>query len=334
MAREDASLDRTEPPFFIVGAPRSGTTLLRVMIDRHPEVAIPGEGHFIPDLWAARRRYGRNGRIDDQRRWLRDLAAHPVFRYWELTPEAVAQELPGRQPSFAEAVDAAYRAYARQHGKIRWGDKTPEYVDHLPLLAKLFPDARFVHLLRDGRDVALSTLDLGRLHTHAASAAFFWARHVRHAWAISSSLGAERYLELRYEDLVEEPERRLREVCEFLSLPFQPSMLDHDGGALERLPERMRSIHTRLALPPTKGLRDWRRDMHPLQVAEFEAIAGPCLAEAGYELASATPSLRARAMGRWRIAAFAARYGRRRVWRRATRLAGRVPERSADLVSR
>jgi hypothetical protein len=111
-------------------------------------------------------------------------------------------------------------------------------------------------------------------------------------------------------------------------------MLEHDGGALERLPERMRSIHTRLALPPTKGLRDWRRDMHPREVAEFEAIAGRVLAEASYELSSGTPSLRARAMGRWRMAGFAARYARRRLWRRATRKARPASGRSVDPVSR
>jgi hypothetical protein len=312
------------PPFFVVAAARSGTTLLRVMLDRHPMLAVPGEGHFIPHLWSTRERYGRSGVVERPEVWLDDLARHPSFRFWDLPIAEVRAELGGRERlGFAEAVDAAYRAYARAHGKPRWADKTPDYIDHLPLLAGLFPNARFVHMLRDGRDVALSTIDLKRFHRHAATCAHFWSRQVGGAMREGEALGPDRYLELRYEDLIDDPERELRRLCAFGDLPFDEALLEHDAHDLEKLPERFRPIHSRLALPPTKGLRDWRSQMPRSEVAEFEAVAGPQLSAAGYALEAGPAGPWTRVRARWRMVGFAARYLRHRARARLRRRTSR-----------
>jgi len=314
-------VDRDGPPFFVVAAARSGTTLLRVMLDRHPAVAIPGEGHFIPHLWSTRERYGRDEMVERPEVWLGDLGRHPSFRFWDLSIDAVRDEFGGRTVlTFADAVDAAYRAFARRAGKPRWGDKTPNYIDHLPLLAKLFPQARFVHMIRDGRDVALSTIDLKGFHRHASTCAHFWGRQVGGAMREGERLGQERYLELRYEDLLDEPERELRRLCEFVDLPFHESLLEHDERDLQKLPERFRAIHSRLALPPTKGLRDWRIQMSSSEVAEFEAVAGSELAAAGYPLAGGRTGPWINVRARWRMVGFAARYLRHRARARYRRL--------------
>lgn len=311
------------PPFFIVGAARSGTTLLRLMLDRHPEVAIPGESHFIPPLWKRRGRYGRDDRIEDRDAWLRDLSAQRTFRRWDLSPELVRQELDRiPHPTFAQAVEAVFLAYARSRGKTRWGDKTPDNVEHLPLLAGLFPQARVVHLIRDGRDVALSTIDLKRLHRRAATAAYFWARALRQGRAAAPSLGPGRYLEVTYETLVEHPEREIRRLAGFLDIPFHPAMLQHDREAGDRLPEGVRRLHSRVALPPTRGLRDWRRDMRPEEVEEFEAVAGRELLAAGYELSGRRFGLLVTARAWSRMVPFGLSYARSRV-RGRTRAARR-----------
>jgi hypothetical protein len=314
-------------PFFVVAAARSGTTLLRVMLDRHPLLAIPGEGHFIPHLWATRDRYGSGGIVERPEVLLADLARHPGFRFWDLPITAVRDEIVGTPaPTFAEVMEAAYVAYARRAGKPRWADKTPDYVDHLPLLASLFPEARFVHMIRDGRDVALSTIDLKRFHRHASTCAHFWARQVGGAMREGERrLGPERYLELRYEDLLDDPERELRRLCAFVDLPFHESLLEHDERDLEKLPEQFRPIHSRLALPPTKGLRDWRSQMSASEVAEFEAVAGRELAAAGYPLAHARPGPWTRLRARLRMVGFASRYLRHRVRARLRRLRPRRP---------
>lgn len=312
------------PPLFVVGALRSGTTLLRVMLDRHPLLAIPPESHFVPVLWARRRRYGRNGRIEDRERFLHDLAADSRFRGWELPLDAVRRELALHQsPTFGQAIDAVFRAYASREGKRRWADKTPRYVDCLPLLARIVPEARFVHLIRDGRDVAISIVDLGRLHRRSATAAFFWARRVTNGRRAGVALGPKRYTEMRYEDLLDDLEGGLRRLCAFADLPFDPVMLEHDERAIQRVPARQRRMHARLALPPTKGLRDWRTQMPADELAEFEAIAGAVLVDVGYELASGPVGVgtRLRAWSRMlglgtRVAGYRMRALARRVRRR------------------
>jgi hypothetical protein len=297
------------PPFFVVGAARSGTTLIRVMLDRHPGVAIPPESHFIPRLFEQRRRYGEGGRIQRANDFLRDLAADGRFRSWELPIESVREQLAAVEgPTFADGIAAAFSAYAKAQGKPRWGDKTPKYVDVIPLLAGLFPEARFVHVIRDGRDVALSVLDMERLHAHAATPARVWARQIKMGRAAGRSLGPTRYLELRYEDLLEDPDARLRELCTFLGVSFEPGMLDHADRALDRIPKRQQGMHKRLALPPTKGLRDWRSQMKASELAEFEAIAGAELEATGYTLATGPPSIATRVRASMRSGGFWGRY--------------------------
>jgi hypothetical protein len=284
------------------------------MLQRHPDVAIPPESHFIPDLWRRRRRYGRDGRVHELEVFATDLFADARFREWGLSREAIVEELERLgELSVAGAIDSVYDLYARREGKSRWGDKTPRYVDDVPLLAGMFPKAHFVHVIRDGRDVALSVLDLKRLHRHAASAAFVWSRQVRRGRGAGRAVGPERYLELRYERFVEDPEDGLRQVAGFLSLPFDEIMLAHDARGLERIPPRLQWMHQRLALPPTRGLRDWRKDMRPSDVADFEAIAGRELMELGYPLSGTGrgPVVKARAWGR--IAGFGLRSFRSRL---------------------
>lgn len=309
-------------PFFVVGATRSGTTLLRVMLDRHPRVAVPPESHFIPDLWERRHRYGPDGRVHDRSAFLHDLGTDPRFAAWGIPVEQVEQELPDTQgPALSEALAAAFRAYARAQGKERWGDKTPQYLEHLALLDRLFPTAQFVHLVRDGRNVALSVVDMGRLHRHPATAAYHWARTVERGRRLGRQLGERRYVEVRYERLVATPEEELRSLCRFLDLEYDPRMLRHEG-ALETIPEPKRHLHTRLALPPTRGLRDWRRDMSPRDVVECEVVAGRQLRRLGYDLVSGPPTVGARLRALARLALLPSRLLQRRVARRARRWRG------------
>src|SRR5436190_14581802 len=203
----------SEPPLLLLGVRRSGTTLLRVMLDGNPELAIPDESYFIPQLVAR-----HPGPIDADE-FIDDLRRLRTLREWELPVEAVRQRVRDGM-SAGEAVAAIYQAYAERHGKRRWGDKTPMYMQHLPLLERLFPDALYVHLIRDGRDAALSFLAMPagvvtRTWAHPRSAADFacqWRLEVAAAQALGRRAG-ERYLELRSEALVGDPEGVLRSIC-------------------------------------------------------------------------------------------------------------------------
>src|SRR5215469_8258471 len=111
-------------PFFVVGAPRSGTTMLRLMLDAHPELAVPFESGFIVDFYRRREEYGNLSLRQNAIRLLHDIGEHPMVRRGGLIsdPDAVLEQ-PVR--TYRDLVDAIFRAYARRQGKARWGDKTP-----------------------------------------------------------------------------------------------------------------------------------------------------------------------------------------------------------------
>lgn len=270
----------TGAPLFVLGVRRSGTTLLRVMLDRNTELAVPDESYFIPQI------AHRHPRKVDPVSFLEDVRRLPTLVEWGLSAEAVAERLrPGMTPG--EAIGAIFAAYADVHGKPRWGDKTPLYMQYLPLLERLFPTARFVHLVRDGRDAALSFLSVPRgimtegwgYPTDAAGFARLWRTEVNAARALGRRVGAERYLEVRYEDLVREPASELRRVCGFVGLEYQEDMLAYVGHS-----DSARKPHQqRLNQPPTAGVRDWRTELTPADGAAFEAVAGDVLGMLGYE---------------------------------------------------
>ena len=284
------------PPLIVLGVRRSGTTLLRVMLDRSSELAVPDESYFVPQL--AR----RHGGVVDREAFLDDLRRLPTLVEWSLAPAAVAERLrPGM--TTGEAIAAVFETYADLHGKPRWGDKTPLYMQHLPLLERLFPDARFVHLVRDGRDAAVSFLAVpagimteGWGHPRgAAGFACQWATEVRDARALGERLG-DRYLEVRYETFVAQPAETLHGICAFADLRYDDAMLGYVGETDSAL----KAHQQRLNEPPRVGVRDWRTEMSRGDREDFESVAGDLLAELGYDVES-------RGRDRSRLAAYRAK---------------------------
>jgi hypothetical protein len=282
--RREPDGSRGHPPFpFIVARGRSGTTLLRAMFDSHPQMAVPPESHFIVTMGRRRKRYElRDGLAVD--RFVDDLAAHYGFRRWAIDGESVrARLIEGGAATYAQAIRAVFALYAERHGKRRYAEKTPMNVMHIPFLARVFPEARFIHLIRDGRDVALSYLDADFGVESVGEAAIYWRRFVRKGRRDGRQLGP-RYREVRYEDLLAEPEAVLRSLCAFVEIPYDQTMLTYHRQA-DRILETTshREHHERLHLPPTRGLRDWRTQMDGESLRLFEALAGDLVDQLGYE---------------------------------------------------
>jgi hypothetical protein len=312
----------SEPPVIVLGVGRSGTTLLRVMLDRNSTLAIPYETFFVPQL---AHRHGSRPKLDA---FLDDLGRLRTLYDWGIAPDDVRPRLREGMTT-SEAIAAIFETYAERQGKPRWGDKTPLYMQQLPLIERLFPDAIWVHLVRDGRDAALSFLELPEgfsgktwaLPRTVAQFAARWRTEILAARKLGGHAGS-RYLELRYEDLVAEPERELKLICERASLPWEPEMLDHTRPSdTAHMPE-----HRNLAQPPTPGLRDWRSQMSREDALAFEEVAGDVLAGAGYDLIQ--PDGRyPTSQGRRELRRFAARsrswnataaaYQRSPLWRRS-----------------
>jgi Sulfotransferase family len=293
------------PAPFICGVNRSGTTLLRLMLDAHPEMAIPPETHFVPDLILECERL----RLTPER--LLNLVVHDRHRRWGdfgIAEEEYLERLRAIQKlNAADAVRAFYELYAEQARKPRWGDKTPDYVKRMRRINRSLPEAHFIHVIRDGRDVALShnrRIELRgeemRKPVPPGEMARRWRKRVGKAREDAHALG--HYMELRYEDLVTDTEPSLRRVCEFIDLSWDPAMLDYHESAEERLREMARDLpagqgrphrpgnerlraHALLKEPPRRErIGNWREQMSAADVAAFEENAGKLLAELGYEV--------------------------------------------------
>ena len=282
------------PHVFIVGCPRSGTTLLQRMLDNHPDLAVANDTHFIPRVIAKEGESNPPLTPDLVRR----VQAYRRFSRLGLTDDEVSAAAE-RAESYATFVQHLYDAFASRNGKQLAGDKTPDYGQHIPRLLALFPEAKFVHIVRDGRDVALSTIDWatpakgpGRWTLWPASpmaaAALWWRWQVEPAIEARSRFGPDRVFETRYEDLVAAPEFELDRIARFLGLPFDDAMLKyHEGREKSTANRSPKSAWLR----PTLGLRDWRTEMEPHDLALFEELAGDLLGSLGYETYAEKESL-------------------------------------------
>ena len=277
-----------EPAVFVVGMNRSGTTLLRMMLDAHPQLTIPPETHFVPDLIKATRTDGATA--EDALEAMKSAREWGDFGFSDEQMLERLRALPKIKPG--PAVRTFYEAYMEQQGKPRWGEKTPTYVQKMKLIQRALPEARFVHVIRDGRDVALSVLDRTVRDLTAADVARRWKRKITKAREDSPQL--EHYIEVRYEDLILDTEPVLRRVCEFIELPWDDAMLDYhersgerlqemaralpgDGRAQELSVERRMATHAMTTKPPSADrVARWRTEMSAEQRTEFESVAGTC----------------------------------------------------------
>lgn len=302
-------------PIF-VGSGRSGTTLFGLIFDSHPDLAMAHEAHFVAALARRRRTFTSGGRFDKEQ-FVTALYGNPNFRRLEVPRSAVEEALvAGSIESYADAVRTVFAVFAGQQGKSRYGDKTPGYVNHIATLAALFPEARFLHIIRDGRDVALAYLDRDEWGPQTIDeAALYWRSRVGRGRRAGKKLGSQRYMEVRYETLLDEFEPTVRSICSFLDLEFEPAMLTYyERGEAFAAKTKDPQAFGALALPPTKGLRNWRDQMRPDDVVRFEAIAGGLLSDLGYEVNNSPPGSRERARvavgwAKWQFKRVSARFG-------------------------
>lgn len=278
-----------QPMPFIVGVSRSGTTLMRLMLDAHPELAIPPETHFIPQA----------ARCNSTEAFLEVIKSHERFPDYQIDPEALRRRIWSlKAGDVSGALRVFYETYAERFDKRRYGDKTPRYLRSMPLVQGMMPEARFLHLIRDGRDVAASGLDAGFGASTVAEWAKQWRSHIESGRLDSKRLTPGSYMELRYEDLVLDTSKTLREVCEFAGLPWDERMLDYHHGAQERIRElgndlAVKSGEERVQMhsltsqsPQSDRVGSWESRLDPEQVGEFEEIAGDVLRELGYAIST------------------------------------------------
>jgi hypothetical protein len=218
-------------PLFIISSGRSGTTLMRSMLVAGGEVAIPAETQIIHSLVIKYPLLFHLGWAELTRVVISDFEGSHNFPLWEcnLAPAYVnAAKIPVEERSLARIIDEVFKTYATQKlpGAKLWGDQSPIHTFHLPYIHKIFPNGKFLHLLRDGRDV-ISSMVKRHGDGYLDEAIYRWKTSIRRTNLFKKKIHPEQYLEVRYEDLVQYPEKTLTLVSGFLGVVYKPEMLDY-----------------------------------------------------------------------------------------------------------
>ena len=286
MCAEQNNADK--PPFFIVGCPRSGTTLLQVLLDAHPNIAIPPESFLFqrfPPIWE---RYGNLDQDANLRLLVGDLLSDERIKDWHLTVSA--DDLCRRlgQRSIRGAISLLFQVYAEQRGKRHWGDKTPQHALFLKEIAAVFPDARFIHFVRDGRDVAesLSRIYIGPKSIFAIAA--YWRRHVMAFHEFKQSLAPGAFIEPRYEDFVRDPATQQKLIFDFLE--ERPPETRADDRSLPDTDAKRHALSSVSHHGSLKGgisedkVAVFKTRFSEREIEIFETVAGDALKLYGYQL--------------------------------------------------
>ena len=299
-------------PVFVVGMNGSGTTMLLDCLGRHPELyGFPQETRLIPYLMARAASYGDLSVDENFLRLWDEARSLPAFR--EINgnaPVPLPDDWRDGRRDLASILDTVFRYFAAPQGKRRWVEKTPQHVQHIASLAGMFPHARFVHVIRDGRDCAASFHR--RWYRRPELTIFRWKKVVAMGGAQGAAIGPSRYLEVRYEDLTARPEPSLRAVCEFLGLRFDPAVLESDQPYLVADPSE-----DARGLRPNSG--KWERYFSPRTRDRLERIAGRQLARCGYHTSRADSDIDIPSWQRryWAATEVLRPYGRE-IWRKLT----------------
>ncbi len=278
----------TDRPVFVVGCPRSGTTMLTLMLHAHPRIAIPSaETRFLLPIWAERHRFSDLTSRDQRRALGRAITARGSrVRELGLRPRDLVKEIVAGPPTLGSALGIVFRAYARQHGKQRWGDKRPLYAQHVATLLRLFPDAQIIHIVRDGRGCVASLKRMPWFHQTSLDAMALWSLSTHCADVDQRGLPADTFYRLRYEDLVADPRCELARMCAFLDEDFDEAMLKPHRLA-STVPARK---HWHGNLFREVGAADagaWQSGLEPWELGLMETVLRGRLTANGYSLSGA-----------------------------------------------
>jgi hypothetical protein len=281
---------------FVVGSPRTGTTLTKEILNRHPAVHLYNELHFFEVLWEDRARYGdlespasQEAAIERLRAGIRITEKDPELDA-ALAPDRLHDALAREGGGYRGLLAAVLRTGAALHGATHGGDSSPQDVLYLPLIQEWFPDARIVGTVRDPRGFLSSYKayrrrqpQFGRIYNPLTNA-FLWRTYMTALLDAEAGAEGDRVLHYRYEDLVTEPEVLVRRLCDHLGLDYDPGMIDVERSNTSFVQDAPgRGI--------TAGSRDrWRQELTPTEIWLAQRICGSLMDRFDYPRAAASPS--------------------------------------------
>ncbi|HET9518460.1 MAG TPA: sulfotransferase [Actinoplanes sp.] len=320
----------------VVGCPRSGTTMLQLMLHAHPRIAVPPETRFVLAAYRQRRDFGPLEQPERRRGLARWIVERKQTRFADLglAAEETVERIEAAPPTLGSALGTVFQAYSARFDKPRWGDKRPAYLQNLDVILRLFPDAQIINIVRDGRDCVASLKEMPWHRQDIYTTIAAWARAADEGHRAAARLDATQYHQLRYEDLVKDPETQLRALCSFLDEEYHPAMAHPNEIADVAVPAH-KTWHARTRTDvDTQRVRSWQQRLTADEIALCEAALGDRLTALGYEPAD-VPAPRPAEMLRYRRAA--ARNRLAPVWRRLRQSTDRLvpqPPVAARLTSR
>ncbi len=273
-------------PIFIVGCGRSGTTLLRLILNRHSNISIPEETWYYPQLY--NELIGLTKTPPDWQSYVGSkVLKYNSVRFPDLELIGLIALLEkDTWGDWTSIIPVVNRYYAKIDNKKRWGDKTPGYVMHLPLIKELFPEAKIIHIVRDGRDVIPSILkywSVGPQTTSLIETAFYWKKHVSTGVELGPKLFGVNYLELKYEDLVSMPETQIQKVCDFIGESYEATMIDNKMDKPNVVPDWEWHKETRKQINK-QNIGKWKLGLSTYEVMVIQYICGGLLKRFNYDI--------------------------------------------------
>jgi hypothetical protein len=309
----------SDRPVFVVGCPRSGTTILSLMIHAHPRLAIPPETRFLLKAWRNRQKFGDLSTRQDRRRLARAcVRAGSRIRDLDLDQKQTRRAILAGPPTLGSAFGIVFQEFARAHGKARWGDKRPAYHQEVDVLLRLFPDAQIVHILRDGRSNVASLKRMPWWPYDSVGSMAAWAQAEYCARRDERRLPTDTFHLLRYEELVSDPESVLRGLCDFLEEDFADSMLEPSEVA-HIVPEHKTWHENTRGGVTAEQVESWRSGLEPWELGLMETVLRRPLLRHGYEISGAGARPSPLAVARYGKAALVQHVAMRRRWAKERR---------------
>ncbi|MCP5053503.1 MAG: sulfotransferase, partial [bacterium] len=301
----------------------------------HPNIVVPPESGFLVNLYHEYREF--SGKKEELHAFVQQVLKSDKMEEWRISAPGLSNYLEARNPStYAQLVSGVYYYYGetQQPGKTRWGDKNNFFLGNIETIAAIYPDALFLHLVRDGRDVACSYRQLAtvkgkhapKLPNSVRKAAAHWQNNLLTIRQSFDKTGWQKVHELRYEELVTEPEETLKKVCHFIGEPYSPDMLRFDemNRRHQLEPASFDDWKSRAKEELTASrVNRWQREMLAGDVALFELEARRMLTHYNYPLSPDAHSLKRKVLSFfYRLARFLVRVLKmtylRRMYRKLT----------------
>lgn len=289
------------PMFFIVGRPRSGTTLLKMLFDAHPNIIVPTECQLIINLYP---KYGKITKwsIQDLDSFYKDLFRQWYFNIWPINKEHLYESLMACEgehsySTICKVVYHEYRSLFKCNLLLAIGDKNPGYTIYTKELLKIFPEARFIHIVRDYRDNFISIRNVDFELPIISVTVSKWKNFVR-KFRKEAARHPGTHLEIRYEDLASQPEEAFKELCEFVGIPFSTIPFDFyktSGDALNIYPKQLvLKYHTNLLKKINTSRIDlWKKELTESEIRIADVCAGKYAELTGHKKLYAKPGIKA-----------------------------------------